>query len=85
MFNEIDTDNEVPYFAQIVLRQRGWTLKAIKRFLGDPDQLQPNPHHEDAAPMRLFKASRVIAAENTPEFVAWYQERRRRASQGMWA
>jgi hypothetical protein len=57
------------------LAKRGWTEAAIRKFLGDPDRLAPNPVYRSAAPMRLYSLSRAAAAEATEEWQEW----RRRA------
>lgn len=52
------------------LKERGWTEGLMKRFLGEPDELRDNPRYRSAAPLRLYAAQRVEAAEATPEFAA---------------
>lgn len=47
------------------LRSRGWTDALIRRHLGDPDRLAPNPHYSQAGgAMRLYALARVEAAES---------------------
>jgi hypothetical protein len=53
------------------LRERGWTETAIKRFLGDADQLRPNPVYRSAAPARLYDSARVGEAEASPGWQEW--------------
>ena len=44
--------------------ERGWTDGLIKRYLGEPDKLVPNPHYRRArAKMRLYDLARVVQAE----------------------
>ena len=53
-----------------VLDRPGWTRAVLKRLLGEPDNLAPNPHaRTHGAPMRLFDLARVAEAEGTSEFV----------------
>jgi hypothetical protein len=63
------------------LRDRGWTDAMIRDYLGDPDITRPNPRYAGAAPMKLYRAERVKAAEASAE---WAQRRmlatRRRAA-----
>lgn len=51
------------------LKERGWTEGMIRDFLGDPDLTVDNPHYKSAAPMRLWRLQRAVAAEATPEFM----------------
>ncbi len=53
------------------LKERGWTDAGIKRFLRQADCTKENPHYRCAPPMKLFRVSRVEAAEATPEYLAW--------------
>ena len=50
------------------LRGRGWTETMIQRLLGEPDQRIVNPYYRTAAPMRLYRAARVMVAEAMPAF-----------------
>jgi hypothetical protein len=50
-------------------RQRGWTEGLVVALLGAPDALSPNPHGW-RAPMRWFRADRVVDAERTAAFAA---------------
>ena len=40
----------------------------VKRFLGEPDIIAPNPYYTSGSPMQLYEPVRVEAAERTPEF-----------------
>jgi hypothetical protein len=53
------------------LAERGWTVAAIRRFLGEPDRTVPNPAFRTAGPMRLFRLERVVAAEQTEPWQRW--------------
>jgi hypothetical protein len=53
------------------LRERGWTEAAIKRFLGDADELRPNPVYRSAAPARLYDITRAAEAEASPGWQEW--------------
>lgn len=50
------------------LRVRGWTEAMVQHLLGEPDQRIVNPYYRTAAPMRLYRAARVLAAEQSPDF-----------------
>lgn len=52
------------------LKGRGWTRSMIDRLLGEPDELRANPCYRSAAPMRLYRAERVEAAEASAEYGA---------------
>lgn len=54
--------------AALELRTRGWTEAMVQRFLGEPDHRIVNPYYRTAAPMRLYRAARVLAAEQSPDF-----------------
>jgi hypothetical protein len=78
--------NTMPYEREYVtpsgMTTHGWTPAAIARFLGEPDDLADNPHYRRAAPMRLYKTERVLAAEQTPEFRKWLGEKKERKAKG---
>jgi len=40
----------------------------VQHLLGEPDQRVVNPYYRTAAPMRLYRAARVLAAEQSPSF-----------------
>ncbi|WP_120010490.1 hypothetical protein [Teichococcus vastitatis] len=61
------------------LRERGWTPSLLLRLLGEPDDLRGNPYYKNSAPMRLYAADRVEAAEQTPAFLAARKQAARRA------
>ena len=50
------------------LRHRGWSPAMIRDLLGVEDATAQNPHYRNAAPMRLYRLSRVAAAERRPDF-----------------
>jgi hypothetical protein len=45
------------------LKRRGWTEKQIARYLPEPDDTEPNPHHEFGKPMGLYCIRRVECLE----------------------
>ena len=51
------------------LRERGWSLTMIEKFLGPPDKTAPNPKSRKAAPIKFWTIARVIACEADPVFV----------------
>lgn len=63
------SSNEPEFCAKSTLKQRGWTDTAIERFLGDHDKEVPNPYYKSAAPMKLYKLSRVEEAEQSQAFL----------------
>lgn len=52
------------------LRARGWTPGMVRRLLGEPDLLRPNPVFPAAPPTRLYRLERVEAVERSEEFRA---------------
>src|SRR5690606_41625268 len=61
-------------------RDAAWTEAAIRRFLGEPDQLKKNPVYRTAAPMRLYLQERVEEAEATDEWASWRSRGLRRST-----
>lgn len=47
------------------LRRRGWTDREIKTHLPEPDAIEPNPHHPNGSPMKLYAIARVEAIEQS--------------------
>jgi hypothetical protein len=64
------------------LAERGWTLAAIRRFLGEPDRTVPNPVFRSAGPMRMFRLARVVAAEQTEQWRRWRERAVQRSARG---
>ncbi|MGV9274262.1 hypothetical protein [Streptomyces griseosporeus] len=52
------------------LRARGWTPGMVRRLLGEPDLLRPNPVSSAAPRTRLYRLERVEAVERGEEFRA---------------
>ena len=74
---------EEKYITTASLKARAWTDGLIRKFLGEPDKLAPNPYYRVAgAPMRRYALSRVEAIEPTEAFAAERAktEQRRKAS-----
>ncbi|WP_203825718.1 hypothetical protein [Actinoplanes palleronii] len=63
------------------LAERGWTVAAIRRFLGAPDLTEPGPVFRPA-PMLLFDLARVVAAEETEQWRRWREQSVLRAARG---
>src|SRR2546429_7280232 len=61
-------NEEATMLTTSALKERGWTLALIKKFLGEPDDTRENPHYRSAAPMRLYTIDRVEVIEKTPDF-----------------
>ncbi|MDI4663671.1 hypothetical protein K9U40_04900 [Xanthobacter autotrophicus] len=56
----------IPLIPVSVLKQeRGWTDTMVQKFLGDPDQLKPNPNYRSGPKMRLYRLDRIEEAEAT--------------------
>lgn len=51
------------------LKARGWSEAMIKQYLGEPDELKPNPYYKSAAPMRLYSLKRVEKVEKSKKFI----------------
>lgn len=65
------------------LKERGWTDGAVKRFLGEPDVLVPNPNYRSGPKMRLYDLPRVECTEQSEAWRAWRDQtkaRREKAS-----
>lgn len=56
------------------IKERGWSEAMVRKFLGDPDGQKKNPFYQNAAPMKVYFKERVIAAEQTPDFIAAQQK-----------
>ena len=76
-----------PYITPAGLKgKRGWTDSKIRKLLGKPDKIEPNPHYKSAAPMRLYDIGRVEQAEKTYWFArrkpdVWRQKAAAKATQ----
>ncbi|BCY10419.1 hypothetical protein [Actinoplanes sp. L3-i22] len=64
------------------LAERGWTVAAIRRFLGEPDRTVPHPVLRSAGPTRLFSLARVIAAEQSEQWRRWRARAVQRTARG---
>lgn len=51
------------------LFERGWTSALIRDFLGRPDARRVNPWHVHGAKVKVFNLHRVLAAEQSHEFL----------------
>ena len=56
-------------FRSSELKQRGWTEGLIKKFLPKPDELKTNLIVKSAAPMKLYKITRVEKIEKSEKFI----------------
>ena len=63
---------------QHLIEDRLWTLTAIKKWLGDPDQYAPNPHNPHSRKMKLYNMDRVKAIEHSIDFLNWQAKYLRR-------
>lgn len=64
------------------LRACGWTEAMVHHFLGEPDHRVVNPYYRTAAQMRLYRVARVLAAEESQEFVARAAKAATRSARG---
>src|SRR5579863_8957973 len=80
IYRDLITNERRCYYTKTDLRQRGWSERLITELLGHPDMRQPNPHHESAAPMLLWRDERVVEAERNAEFVAHQAKRSKRSA-----
>ena len=60
------------------LKKRGWTDTLVRINLGEADGSKPNPYYRSAAPMRLYRLSRVEAVENSDEWVTILERSKQR-------
>jgi hypothetical protein len=60
------------------LKSNGWNDHTIRKFLGEPNRLAPNPYHKHAADMRLYERDRVVAVEQSG--VEWQGTQKKRKS-----
>lgn len=56
------------HYGTASLKARGWTDGLIRKFLGEPDLLAPNPHYRSAPPWKLYLIARVEAIEQSDAF-----------------
>jgi hypothetical protein len=66
------------YLTVAGLKDLGWTDGAIKRFLGEPDDLAPNPVYRTAAPMRRYLRDRAEDAMSSTDWRDWYEKSKAR-------
>lgn len=64
------------------LRERGWTLMLIDKYLCTPDKLVTNMRHKSGPRVKLYSLERVVAAEATPEFAQAQQAAAKRSEAG---
>jgi hypothetical protein len=77
-----------PYLTIAALKDLGWTDGAIKEFLGEPDDLAPNPVYRSAPMMKRYLRERAEDAMSTAQWQAWYErskERRQKLSKSLTA
>lgn len=53
------------------IKERGWTDWAIKKFLGQADELKNNPVYRCAPKMQLWEIDTVENAEKKDDFIKW--------------
>jgi hypothetical protein len=65
---------EVEYIPKSILRERGWTEKAISTFYPKCEKEVPNPRFpKKAAPMKLYSLEKVEIVEQSSEFKEFQQ------------
>ena len=57
-------------FTRCGLLKRGWSRRLIDAILGEPDSKIPHRKFRQSVTVNLYEEARVIAAEQTPEFLA---------------
>lgn len=53
-----------------LIKERRWSRKLIREFLGEPDKFLPNPYYPGSHPVKLYKLSRVRKSEKKDTFLA---------------
>ena len=71
-----ETAEKIERVTLSTLKQRGWTDGAVKRFLGEPDALVPNPNYQSGPKMRLYDLPRVEAGEHSERWRRWFDKTR---------
>ncbi|MFG3342437.1 hypothetical protein [Glycomyces sp. NPDC048151] len=62
-----------------ILRSRGWTDAAVRKFLPQPEGLKPNPRFSaTGAPMQVWRPATIATAEATPDWRNWLEGSLRR-------
>ena len=56
------------FFSYTELKENGWTDSLIKKFLPEPDETRRNPVFRCAAPMKLYRISRVKKIKKSAKF-----------------
>lgn len=50
------------------LKERGWTIALVGKFLGNPDKTKPNPFYRSGSPQKLYSKARVEQIEAGDDF-----------------
>src|SRR5262249_27246067 len=78
-FSVMKEQKEKPeYRTQSTLLERGWSKGLIKKLLGDPDKLVPNPHYRSGPKMKLYEKTRIEEAEQSTVFLKFKTDAPRR-------
>ena len=72
------TRTETSFLTKTKLKERGWSDRMIREFLGPPDRKKRNHRHGSKNRICLYKLRRVEDAERTPEFARLKAEAQRR-------
>ena len=70
--------NQPDHCCKSTLKERGWTDRAIERFLKQPDKEVPNPYYKSSPPMKLYKLSRVEFIEASDDFKGFQARNQKR-------
>ena len=62
---------------QSTLISWGWTQTMIKNLLSEPE-LVPNPHYKNAAPMKLYYETEVLAVMDSKKYLEEYEKAKKR-------
>lgn len=60
---------EKEYISKAKVKERGWTDKLIKKFMGLSDKEKKNPVFPSASPMQLYSLSRIKKIERSNSFI----------------
>lgn len=68
-----ETIRKEQYLIKNQLKERGWTEKLIRDFLGEPDKNKwcGNKHYGGVHICKLYASERILKAETLPEFIEY--------------
>jgi hypothetical protein len=66
------------YITMSSLKDRGWTVALIDKYLPMPCKTKRNPHYKSGPPMKCYSMNRVLAMEGLDEFKIDFERAKRR-------